>query len=165
MAVGTGSREHLSAKAAFPEGKFICAVVPGDPCTAWDPRKNHVKFFRAVRPIPEFAQITPTHTDMYIPWFLDILSTQRSNVICGNSTTQFCNATSDFDKRRCIRCLRAEYTAKHVKAPLSLTNALENGAFVWLMTSLPIYRAPTYIAVPFLGPQQPQYIGSTLYLA
>ena len=28
----------------------------------------------------------------------------------------------------------------------------------------PIYRALTYIAVPFLGPQQPRYIGLTLYL-
>ena len=29
--------------------------------------------------------------------------------------------------------------------------------------SCPIYRALTYIAVPFLGPQQPRYIGLTLY--
>ena len=29
--------------------------------------------------------------------------------------------------------------------------------------SRPIYRALTYIAVPFLGPQQPRYIGLTLY--
>ena len=28
----------------------------------------------------------------------------------------------------------------------------------------PIYRAPTYIAVPLLGPHQPRYIGFTLYL-
>ena len=28
----------------------------------------------------------------------------------------------------------------------------------------PIYRAPTYIAVPLLGPHQPRYIGLTLYL-
>ena len=28
----------------------------------------------------------------------------------------------------------------------------------------PIYRAPTYIAVPMLGPHQPRYIGLTLYL-
>ena len=27
----------------------------------------------------------------------------------------------------------------------------------------PIYRAPTYIAVPLLGPHQPRYIGLTLY--
>ena len=26
----------------------------------------------------------------------------------------------------------------------------------------PIYRAPTYIAVPLLGPHQPRYIGLTL---
>ena len=31
--------------------------------------------------------------------------------------------------------------------------------------SRPIYRAPTYIAVPFHGPHQPRYIGLTLYLA
>ena len=31
--------------------------------------------------------------------------------------------------------------------------------------SRPIYRALTYIAVPFLGPQQPLYIESTLYSA
>ena len=29
--------------------------------------------------------------------------------------------------------------------------------------SRPIYRAPTYIAVPLLGPHQPRYIESTLY--
>ena len=29
--------------------------------------------------------------------------------------------------------------------------------------SRPIYRAPTYIAVPFHGPHQPRYIGLTLY--
>ena len=29
----------------------------------------------------------------------------------------------------------------------------------------PIYRAPTYIAVPLLGPHQPRYIGLTLYHA
>ena len=29
--------------------------------------------------------------------------------------------------------------------------------------SRPIYRALTYSAVPFLGPQQPRYIGLTLY--
>ena len=29
----------------------------------------------------------------------------------------------------------------------------------------PIYRAPTYIAVPMLGPHQPRYIGLTLYHA
>ena len=28
----------------------------------------------------------------------------------------------------------------------------------------PIYRAPTYIAVPLLGPHQPRYIGLTLYI-
>ena len=27
----------------------------------------------------------------------------------------------------------------------------------------PIYRAPTYIAVPLLGPHKPRYIGLTLY--
>ena len=30
--------------------------------------------------------------------------------------------------------------------------------------SRPIYRALTYIAVPLLGPHQPQYIGLTLYI-
>ena len=29
----------------------------------------------------------------------------------------------------------------------------------------PIYRAPTYIAVPLFGPHQPRYIGLTLYKA
>ena len=32
-----------------------------------------------------------------------------------------CTATSHFDKCHYIRCLRAEFAAKHVKAPLSLT--------------------------------------------
>ena len=36
-----------------------------------------------------------------------------------NSTAQFCNARSNFDKCNYIRCLRAEFSAKHIKAPLS----------------------------------------------
>ena len=39
----------------------------------------------------------------------------------GNSTTRFCNATSNFDECQYIHCLRAEFDAKHTKAPLSLT--------------------------------------------
>ena len=36
-----------------------------------------------------------------------------------NSTAQFCNARSNFDKCHYINCLRAEFAAKHTKAPLS----------------------------------------------
>ena len=36
-----------------------------------------------------------------------------------NSTAQFCNARSNFDKCHYISCLRAEFAAKHTKAPLS----------------------------------------------
>ena len=39
----------------------------------------------------------------------------------GNSTRRFCNAMSNFDKCYYIRCLCAEFAAKHTKAPLSLT--------------------------------------------
>ena len=35
-----------------------------------------------------------------------------------NSTTQFCNARSNFDKFHHISCLCAEFAAKHTKAPL-----------------------------------------------
>ena len=34
---------------------------------------------------------------------------------------RLCNATSNFDKCLYIRCLRAEFGAKHTKTPLSLT--------------------------------------------
>ena len=36
-----------------------------------------------------------------------------------NFTTQFCNARSNFDECYYISCLRAEFAAKHTKAPLS----------------------------------------------
>ena len=36
-------------------------------------------------------------------------------------------------------------------------------SLIWAHDSRPIYRALTYIAVPLLGPHQPQYIGLTLY--
>ena len=72
------------------------------------------------------------------------------------------SATSTFDKWHDIRCLRAEFTAKHGKAPSSLTTRwwMEPG---WAHDSRPIYLALTYIVVPLLGPHQPQYIGLTLY--
>ena len=59
-----------------------------------------------------------------------------------------CTATSTFDKCHYICCLRAEFAAKHGKAPLSLTTRWQILAHV----SCPIYRALTYIAVPLLGP-------------
>ena len=39
----------------------------------------------------------------------------------GKSTKRFCIATSNFDKCHYIRCLRAEFAAKHPNVPLSLT--------------------------------------------
>ena len=44
----------------------------------------------------------------------------RRRLQFGNSITQFCNATSNYDKLHYIRCLRAEFAAKHTNAPLSL---------------------------------------------
>ena len=41
-------------------------------------------------------------------------------LLFGNSTTRFCNATSNFDKCHYIRYLRAGLGAKHAKTPLSL---------------------------------------------
>ena len=80
-----------------------------------------------------------------------------------NSTTPFCNATSNFDKCHDILCLRAEFAVKHTKAPSPLTTRW-NLAWILAHGSRPIYRAPTYIAVPFHGPHQPRYIGLTLYM-
>ena len=80
----------------------------------------------------------------------------------GNSTTRFCNATPNFDKCHYIRCLCAEFAAKHT-GPITAHKALENLAWILAHDSRPIYRAPTYIAVPLLGPHQPRYIWSTLY--
>ena len=37
------------------------------------------------------------------------------------------------------------------------------GSLILAHDRRPIYRAPTYIAVPLLGPHQPRYIGLTLY--
>ena len=60
-------------------------------------------------------------------------------------------------------CLHAEFVATHAKPPLSLILRWnkEHGVDFWQPPD--IYRALTYIAVPFLGPQQPRYIGLTLY--
>ena len=71
---------------------------------------------------------------------------------------------SNFDKCHYIRCLHAEFAAKHTKAlSSSLTTRWKiSGAWFWPMTWY--NRAPTYIAVPLLGPRQTRYIGSTLYL-
>ena len=80
----------------------------------------------------------------------------------GNSTMRFCNATSDFDKYHYIRCLHAEFATKHSKAPLSLTTRQKMKPDFCSWQS-PIYHAPTYIAVPLLGPHQPWYIESALY--
>ena len=81
-----------------------------------------------------------------------------------NSTTRFCNATSNFDKCHDILCLLAEFAAKHTKAPSQLTTRWKTLAWILAHGSRPIYRAPTYIAVPFHGPHQPRYIGLTLYI-
>ena len=45
-----------------------------------------------------------------------------------------CTATLTFDKWHDIRCLRAEFTAKHEKSPIIAHNALVNGAWFGLMT-------------------------------
>ena len=42
-------------------------------------------------------------------------------LLLGKSTKRFCDATSNFDKCHYIRCLRAEFAAKHTKVPFSLT--------------------------------------------
>ena len=49
-----------------------------------------------------------------------------------NSTTRFCNATSNFDKCHDILCLRAEF-AKHTKAPSPLTTRWKTWPGFWLM--------------------------------
>ena len=51
----------------------------------------------------------------------------------------------------------------NTQRPITAHNALENLAWILAHGSRPIYRAPTYIAVPFHGPHQPRYIGLTLY--
>ena len=47
-----------------------------------------------------------------------------------------CTATSTFDKWHDIRCLRAEFTAKHRKAPLSLTTRW------WMEPDLGSWQSP-----------------------
>ena len=47
-----------------------------------------------------------------------------------------CTATSTFDKWHDIRCLRAEFTAKHGKAPLSLTTRW------WMEPDLGSWQSP-----------------------
>ena len=53
----------------------------------------------------------------------------------------------------------------HMQPPLlSLISRCRTRNMMLPFDSRPIYRALTYIAVPFLGPQQPRYIGLTLYM-
>ena len=61
-------------------------------------------------------------------------------------------------------CLHAEFVATHATPPLSLISRCRTRNMMLPFDSRPIYRALTYIAVPFLGPQQPRYIGLTLYM-
>ena len=62
-----------------------------------------------------------------------------------NSTMRFCNATSNFDKCHYIRWLCPEFAAKHAKSLIIAHNALENGAWFWLMT------VGRYIALPLIS--------------
>ena len=80
-----------------------------------------------------------------------------------NSTAQFCNARSNFDKCHYISCIRAEFAAKHIKAPLSFITRwrmesdfgswqspdisrshLYRGTFPWTPPTA-IYRADTVL--------------------
>ena len=62
-----------------------------------------------------------------------------------NSTTRFCNATSNFDKCHDILCLRAEFAAKHTKAPSPLTTLWKTWPGFWLMA------VARYIALPLIS--------------
>ena len=62
-----------------------------------------------------------------------------------NSTTRFCNATSNFDKCHDILCLRAEFAAKHTKAPSPLTTRWKTWPGFWLMA------VARYIALPLIS--------------
>ena len=62
-----------------------------------------------------------------------------------NSTTQFCNATSNFDKCHDILCLHAEFAAKHTKAPSPLTTRWKTWPGFWLMA------VARYIALPLIS--------------
>ena len=62
-----------------------------------------------------------------------------------NSTTRFCNATSNFDKCHDILCLRAEFAAKHTKAPSQLTTRWKTWPGFWLMA------VARYIALPLIS--------------
>ena len=62
-----------------------------------------------------------------------------------NSTTRFCNATSNFDKYHDILCLRAEFAAKQTKAPSPLTTRWKTWPGFWLMA------VARYIALPLIS--------------
>ena len=72
-----------------------------------------------------------------------------------------CTVTSTFDKWHDI--------AYELNLPLNMekphyrSQRVGEWSLIWAHDSRPIYRALTYIAVPLLGPHQPQYIGLTLY--
>ena len=59
-------------------------------------------------------------------------------------------------------CLHAELWL-HMQTPHYRSYRTGTRNMMLTFNSRPIYRALTYIAVPFLGPQQPRYIGLTLY--
>ena len=78
---------------------------------------------------------------------------------------------SSFDMQRWMSmkdhtalCLHAEFVATHATPPLSLISRCRTRNMMLPCDSRPIYRALTYIAVPFLGPQQPAiYRAYTVY--
>ena len=77
---------------------------------------------------------------------------------------RFCNAMSNFDKRHlfvaCVLNLPLNIQMHHYRSQRA-----RKWSLILAHDSRQLHCAPTYIAVPLLGPHQPWYIESTLYMA
>ena len=80
----------------------------------------------------------------------------------GKSTKRFCNATSNFDKCHYIRCYVLNLLLNTQRSH-SRSQRAGKSSLILVHDRCPIYRSPTYITVPLIGPHQPRYIGLTLY--
>ena len=74
----------------------------------------------------------------------------------------FCYATLNFDERSLLFVYMLNLWL-HMQNPHYRSYRAGTRNMMLTFDSRPIYRTLTYIAVPFLGAQQPRYIGLTLY--
>ena len=91
------------------------------------------------------------------------LAWQRWHATATPLSQLFCYAALNFDKRSYHSLSTLLNLWLHMQNPHYRSYRAGTRNMMLTFDSRPIYRALTYIAVLFLGPQQPRYIESTLY--